>query len=71
MGLYEGRGNLNKGLKDLMAKWYQTRQDWNDVVAQEFEKKYLEPLEMALRQAVSAMDHMAQVLAKVDRDVKP
>ncbi len=71
MGLYEGRGNLNKGLKDLMIKWHQTREDWNDGVAEEFEKKYLEQLEMALRTAISAMDHMAQVLSKADRDVRP
>jgi hypothetical protein len=70
MGLYEGRGNLNKSLKDLLMKWDQTKLDWSDEVAEEFEKNYLEPLEMTLQQAVAAMDHMAQVLAKVDRDCK-
>lgn len=70
MGLYEGRGNLNKGLKDLMARWYMTRQDWSDVVADEFEKKYLEPMEVALKSAISAMDQMAQTLSRVDSDCK-
>lgn len=70
MGLYEGRGNLNKGLKDLMLRWDSTKSDWSDDVASEFEKNYLEPLELALRQAVSAMDQMAQVLSRVDRDCK-
>ena len=70
MGLYEGRGNLNKGLKDLMMRWQSTKQDWHDIVASEFEKKYLEPLEMALRTAVSSMDQMAQTLSKIDRDCK-
>ncbi len=70
MGLYEGRGNLNKGLKDLMLKWDATKTDWTDEVAEDFEKTYLDPLEQALRQAVSAMDQMAQVLSRVDRDCK-
>jgi hypothetical protein len=70
MGLYEGRGNLNKGLKDLMLRWDSTKSDWSDDVAVEFEKNYLEPLELALRQAVSAMDQMAQILSRVDRDCK-
>ena len=70
MGLYEGRGNLNKGLKDLLIKWQQTREDWDDAVADEFEKIYLEPLQQALRSASSAMDQMAQVMSNVDRDCK-
>jgi hypothetical protein len=70
MGLYEGRGNLNKGLKDLMMRWQQTRQDWNDVVANEFEKRYLETTELALKQAINAMDQMAQTMQRIDSDCK-
>ena len=68
MGLYEGRGNLAKGFKDLQLRWQSTKQDWNDPVSIGFEKNYLEPLEMALRQALSAMDQTAQSLAKVRGD---
>lgn len=70
MGLYEGRGNLNKSFKDLELKWLATRQDWSDAVSEEFEKTYIEPIEQALRSAISAMDQMAQVLSRVDRDCK-
>ncbi|HEX8342994.1 MAG TPA: hypothetical protein VF624_18980 [Tepidisphaeraceae bacterium] len=70
MGLYEGRGNLTKGMKDLMLRWQSTRSNWNDVVAKQFEETYLEPLETSLRAAVSAMDQMAQTLSRVDRDCK-
>ena len=70
MGLYEGRGNLNKSLKDLVIKWQQTKQDWNDVVAQEFEKKYMDPMEQALKAAISAMDQMAQTMSKIDSECK-
>jgi hypothetical protein len=70
MGLYEGRGNLNKSLKDLMLKWDATKLDWSDEVAEQFEATYLQPLDQALKQAVSAMDHMAQIMSRVDRDCK-
>lgn len=70
MGLYEGRGNLNKGFKDLMLRWEAVKTDWSDSVSEQFEKTYLEPLEQAVRQAVSTMDQMAQVLARVDQDCK-
>jgi hypothetical protein len=70
MGLYEGRGNLNKGFKDLSLRWQATKQDWDDSVSEEFEKTYIEPVEMALRTAISAMDQVAQVLSRVDRDCK-
>ncbi|HEY0009542.1 MAG TPA: hypothetical protein VGB55_12520 [Tepidisphaeraceae bacterium] len=70
MGLHEGRGNLNKGLKDLLMHWQNTRESWDDTVSEQFEKNYLEPLEQAIRSATTAMDQMAQVLGKIDRDCK-
>ncbi|HEX8322326.1 MAG TPA: hypothetical protein VF595_00310 [Tepidisphaeraceae bacterium] len=71
MGMYEGRGNLAKGFKDLMLRWQTTRQDWDDGVAEAYEKKYLEPLEQALRQAISAMDQGAASLSRVRSDCEP
>ena len=68
MGLYEGRGNLAKGFKDLNLRWLTARGDWDDAVADAFEKTYLEPLETALRQAVSSMDQTAAVLSRVRSD---
>ena len=70
MGLYEGRGNLNKGIKDLLLRWQNTRGEWADEVAQRFEEDRLVPLEMAVKQAVSGMDHMSQVMSKIDRDCR-
>ena len=68
MGMYEGRGNLAKGFKDLNMRWQQTKQDWDDAVAASFEKTYMEPLEMGLRQAVAAMDQAASALSSVRSD---
>ncbi len=70
MGLYEGRGNLTKALADLTLRWQNTKLDWSDEVAEQFEKTYLEPADLAIRNAVTAMDQMAQTMSRVDRDCK-
>lgn len=71
MGMYEGRGNLAKGFKDLMLRWQTVRQDWDDSVADSYEKTYLEPLEQSLRQAIAAMDQSAASLSRVRSDCEP
>jgi len=70
MGLLEARGNMNKSLKDLMLKWQLTRGDWADDVSERFQEQYIEPIEAAVRMAVSAMDQSAQMISRVDRDCK-
>ncbi|HEX4123261.1 MAG TPA: hypothetical protein VHY37_00935 [Tepidisphaeraceae bacterium] len=68
MGVYEGRGQLGKSIKLLLRRWEEAKSDWDDSVSKNFEKTYLLPMELDLRNAVGAMDHMAQVLAQVRRD---
>ena len=68
MGVYEGRGQLGKSMKELMNAWLETRSSWKDANAERFEKKHLVPIEMDLRQAVSAMDVMSQLLSAIKRD---
>ena len=68
MGVYEGRGQLGKGIKLLLRRWEEAKSEWDDSVSKNFEKTYLLPMELDLRNAVGAMDHMAQVLAQVRRD---
>jgi hypothetical protein len=68
MGVYEGRGQLAKAMKEMLAKWAETKGDWDDSVSRNFEKRFLQSLEMDMRAATSAMDSMAQILAAVRRD---
>jgi len=68
MGVYEGRGQLAKAYKNLVMKWQETRSGWTDAAAVQFEKKFLEPLEVDLRNAGGAMDHMATILSQIRRD---
>ena len=41
MGVYEGRGQLAKATKELLARWAETKGDWDDSVSQNFEKRFL------------------------------
>jgi hypothetical protein len=68
MGVYESRGQLAKGMKDLLTKWIETKMSWNDSVSERFEKTFLEPLEKDLRNAGSAMDQAANLLNKIRRE---
>jgi hypothetical protein len=68
MGVYESRGQLAKLMKELNDKWADTKMDWDDVVSDAFQKKFLEPLEADLRNATGAMDSMALLLGQIRRD---
>ena len=68
MSLYESRGNLSKGLKDLILKWQFAKQRWNDEQAQSIEREVLEPLERDVRAAGDAMDTMKGLVAAARRD---
>lgn len=68
MGVYEARAQLGKAMKELMARWGETRGSWEDAVSRAFEKKYLETLEADLKTALAGLDHMSQMLQQVQRD---
>ncbi|MDP9172667.1 MAG: hypothetical protein M3O30_02220 [Planctomycetota bacterium] len=68
MGMHEGRARLGKSMKELMMRWVETKAKWDDSSSKAFETRNLVPLEMDARQAVSAMDHMGQILSQIKRD---
>ena len=68
MGVHESRGNLAKAMKELMQRWAETKQGWNDARSAEFEDRYLRELESDLRTAGSAMEQMGVLLNQVRRD---
>jgi hypothetical protein len=65
MGVYEGRGSLAKAIKQLDNRWIDARMSWDDIRSREFEERFLMPLRMDLRNAVSAMDQMAVLLTRI------
>jgi hypothetical protein len=70
MGVYEGRGQISKTMRELMNRWIETTRDWDDVMSKEIEKDCLVPLEMDVRNACGAMEHIAQILAQIKAECK-
>ena len=68
MGLYEGRGQLGKLIKDLQLRWHETRMNWDDEQARRFQERFIDTLEQDLRIALSAMDEMAAILSQIRND---
>jgi hypothetical protein len=54
--------------RTLMERWQQTRHLWRDAKAQEFEDRYLRPLESEVRSAIGAVERLEAVLRKIRSD---
>jgi hypothetical protein len=68
MGVHEARANLSKAIKELHARWNNATTSWNDAKSREFDEKHITPLAMDLKQALSAMDHVAVLMPQLYRD---
>ena len=68
MSVYESRGQITKAMKNLIMRWQETRGDWDDSVSRAFEKDFLEPLEMDVKNAMGAMDQMNGLLLQVRKE---
>ena len=68
MSIKSTRGILMKASRDLNASWAQTRMQWTDGKAREFEERYLRPLPEALNSASTIIEELDRVLANIRRD---
>lgn len=68
MGVYEGRGQLAKAMKELMRQWMEVKGQWEDSQSRAFEETFLAALESDLKTAASAMDHIGVLLGQMKRD---
>jgi len=68
MSVSVGRAKLKNAMLDLMAKWEETKEAWQDVRAQKIERDVIDELEPQVRSALSAMDRMASQIAQAERD---
>ena len=60
--------NLGEALKTLKNSWQQTRSEWRDTKAIEFERDYLESLPHSVAQARLVMQEIDALLKKVRED---
>ena len=68
MSVADSRGALAKAGKELFARWADVQTVWHDAQSQEFQKVYITQIEQDLRTALGALDHMNQVLLKLEND---
>jgi hypothetical protein len=60
--------NLQQAMKGIGAAWEQTRAQWRDVKAQEFERQYLERLPHDVARAITVMEEISVLLKKIRDD---
>jgi len=68
MSVQSSRATIAKAIQDLHNQWLTTRGSWDDAVAEEFEKRFLEPIVQDFKPAGSAMDHIGTVIANMRRE---
>jgi hypothetical protein len=68
VSLNAGWAELNTALKDLRVLWEQTKSGWDDPVSRDFEERYWTALETQVVSALRAMDRLAPILAKAQRE---
>lgn len=68
MSAIQSRAKLIQAAKKLMADWQQVQEAWRDENCQQFDKKYMSPLESSIRAATSAMERMETMIDGAQQD---
>ena len=68
MSTIESRAKLIEAAKKLMAQWQQVQEAWRDDNCQQFDKKYMAPLESSIRAAALALERMDTMLDSAQQD---
>lgn len=63
-----GSARMAFAIKELRERWDEATALWSDVVAQDFEKNHLIPLEQQATTTARGMDKIAEVMQRVRRD---
>jgi hypothetical protein len=61
------KAQLAKATKNLLLKWDNTTEHWNDPVSRSMEKQYIEPLRDSVRSSIAAMDSIGEVIDKAEQ----
>jgi DNA phosphorothioation-dependent restriction protein DptG len=63
-----GQAKLAQSLKNLLEKWEIAQDYWKDSIRTEFEEKHLKELVDQTRSTLSAMDRLAEILARAEKE---
>lgn len=68
MSLQTARTQLMETLKELLASWEQTTQQWDDLRRREFERRYIDALRPLVSSAVHAAEQLSKLISKARQD---
>ncbi len=68
MSLAANKARLGEMTKELLFRWEDTREQWRDAKAAEFEARYLRELKSDVDKAMSSMDELEKLLTKMRND---
>lgn len=68
MSLVANRTRLESSTRELLARWRETKEYWSDAKSAEFEKKYLEEIQVGVNTAVSAVEELEKLMSKITHD---
>jgi hypothetical protein len=59
---------LSAVTKELMAKWHETREYWQDEKAREFEKTYIQELLAGVDATTPVIQQIDKLISKIKKD---
>jgi len=68
MNLGGSKSRLMGATKELSLQWSQTKTQWRDARSQEFERRYIQELQVNVDKAVAVIEMLDEVLLKVRKD---
>lgn len=68
MNLHASRARLLALTRDLAVRWQETSATWTDLRRQEFEKRHLEGLFLAVDKAAAAMERLEETIRQARKD---
>jgi hypothetical protein len=71
MSLHDSKARLGYAAQRLSLHWQETLADWRDPKSRDMEEEYLAPLASHLAAAVGAIDRLAEVLTRAERECQP
>ena len=64
-----GLARLSDGFDSLKAAWGEAATRWDDPASHRFYNERLDPLDPIMRRAVSAIQHLAEVVGRAEREL--
>ncbi len=66
--LATGAGRLKHAAKQLMERWAETKEHWNDSASRQLEETHLNPIVPQLQFTLAALQRLAEVLEKAEQE---